>query len=115
MTTTIEESAVETHRIPENRPPTHPGEMLREEFLKPLDMSQRELADRMGVHYPRVNELVNGKRGVTTETAVMLAKVLGTSPQLWLNLQQTYDLYETFNDPTAAEKLKQVKPLEREV
>lgn len=114
MTTTIEESAVATHRIPENRPPTHPGEMLREEFLKPLGMSQRELADRMGVHYPRVNELVNGKRGVTTETAVMLAKVLGTSPLLWLNLQQTYELYETFNDPAAAEKLKRVKPLERE-
>lgn len=112
MTTTIEESAVATHRIPENRPPTHPGEMLRHEFLEPLGISQRELADRMGVHYPRVNELVNGKRGVTAETAVMLARVLGTSPQLWLNLQQTCDLYETLNDPESAEKLEQVKPLE---
>lgn len=112
MTTTIEESAVATHRIPENRPPTHPGEMLRQEFLEPLGMSQRELADRMGVHYPRVNELVNGKRGVTTETAIMLARVLGTSPQLWLNLQQTYELHDTLNDPASAEKLKQVKPLE---
>lgn len=110
--TTIEESAVATHRIPENRPPTHPGEMLRHEFLEPLGISQRELADRMGVHYPRVNELVNGKRGVTAETAVMLARVLGTSPQLWLNLQQTCDLYETLNDPESAEKLEQVKPLE---
>lgn len=103
-----------THRMPENRSPTHPGEMLREEFLKPLDLSQRELADRMGVHYPRVNELVNGKRGVTTETAVMLARILGTSPQLWLNLQQTYELHETLNDPAAAEKLEQVKPLDPE-
>lgn len=114
MTTTIEDGAVATHRIPENRRPTHPGEMLRQEFLEPLGMSQRELADRMGVHYPRVNELVNGKRGVTTETAVMLARVLGTSPQLWLNLQQAHDLYETLNDPASAEKLKQVKPLEPE-
>lgn len=114
MTTTIEESAVASHRIPEKRPPTHPGEMLLEEFLKPLGVSQRELADRMGVHYPRVNELVNGKRGVTPETAVMLAKILGTSPQLWLNLQQTWDLYQTFNDPSAGEKLERVEPIERD-
>ena len=114
MTTTIEERAVAEHRIPENRPPAHPGEILREEFLEPLGMSQRELADRMGVHYPRVNELVNGKRGVTAETAVMLATVLGTSPELWLNLQQTRDLYETLNDPASSEKLKQVRPLQAE-
>lgn len=113
MTTTIEESSVRTHRLPENRPPTHPGEMLRKEFLEPLGMSQRELADRLGVHYPRVNELVNGKRGVTTETAVMLAKLLGTSPELWLNLQATFDLYETLRDPSSSAKLEKVEPLEK--
>jgi addiction module HigA family antidote len=115
MTTTIEESAVQTHRIPENRPPTHPGEMLLKEFLDPLDMSQRELADRLGVHYPRVNELVNGKRGITTETALMLAKLFGTTPDLWLNLQNTWDLYETLHDPSSSEKVEGVEPLERTV
>lgn len=111
MTTTIE-SAVANHRIPEGRPPTHPGEMLRKEFLEPLGMTQRELADRLGVHYPRVNELVNGKRGVTTETALMLAKLFGTSARLWLNLQSTYDLYETMHSPAAERKLARVEPLE---
>lgn len=113
MTTTIEASTVRTHRVPENRPPTHPGEMLLKEFLEPLGMSQRELAQRLGVHYPRVNELVNGKRGITTETALMLAKLFGTTPQLWLNLQNTWDLYETLHDPDSSEKLDEVDPLER--
>lgn len=113
MTTTIEERTIRTHRIPENRPPTHPGEMLLKEFLEPMDMSQRELAERLGVHYPRVNELVNGKRGVTTETALMLAKLFGTTPQLWLNLQNTRDLYETLHDTDSSEKLDDVEPLER--
>lgn len=71
--------AVTDPRIPDERTPTHPGEMLMREFLQPLGMSQRELADRLGVHYPRINELVNGKREVTTETALMLSKLFGTS------------------------------------
>lgn len=103
---------MESHRIPEAREPTHPGEMLRKEFLEPLGMSQKELADRLGVHYPRVNELVNGKRGVTTETALMLASLFGTSPQLWLNLQNTYDLYRSIHDPATEEKLAAVRPLD---
>lgn len=112
MTTTIEESAVAAHRLPEDRPPTHPGEMLLKEFLEPIGMSQRELADRLGVHYPRVNELVNGKRGVTPETALLLAKLFGTSAQLWLNLQNSCDLYATLHDPSAEKKLAGVKPLD---
>lgn len=112
MTTTTEQRAITEHRIPENRPPTHPGEMLLKEFLEPMGMSQRELAGRLGVHYPRVNELVNGKRGVTTETALMLAKLFGTSAQLWLNLQNSYDLHRTLGDPDAEKKLDAVKPLE---
>jgi addiction module HigA family antidote len=112
MTTTIEESALGTHRIPESRPPTHPGEMLRKEFLEPLGMTQRELAERLGVHYPRVNELVNGKRGVTAETALMLGKLFGTSARFWLNLQASYDLYETLHDPSTEEKLAAVTPLD---
>lgn len=111
MTITTE-SAVANHRLPENRAPTHPGEMLLKEFLEPMGMSQRELADRLGVHYPRVNELVNGKRGVTTETALMLARLFGTSADLWLNLQATRDLWETLRDPESRAKLERVQPLE---
>ena len=80
--------------LPEDRPPTHPGEMLQEEFLEPLDMTQRELADCMGVHVPRVNELIKGKRSVTPQTAAMLARIFDTSERFWLNLQSAYDLYE---------------------
>ncbi len=112
MTTTTERDALEDRLLPENRPPTHPGEMLREEFLEPLGMSQRELADRLGVHYPRVNELVNGKRGVTPETAVLLARLFGTSAGLWLELQAARDLWETLRDPSSRAKLERVEPLD---
>lgn len=81
-------------RIPENRQPTHPGEMLRKEFLDPMGMTQRELADGIKVPYQRVNEIVNGKRGVTPSTALRLAKFFGTTSGYWLNLQQRVDLYE---------------------
>lgn len=79
--------------IPESRRPTHPGEMLREEFLIPLGMSQADLATGIRVPYQRVNELVNGKRGITPSTALRLAKFLGTTPFFWMNLQQRWDLY----------------------
>ena len=80
-------------RIPTQREPTHPGEMLLEEFLKPLALTQRELAARIHVPYQRVNELVNGKRGITPATALRLAKVFGNTPGFWLNLQSRWDLY----------------------
>src|ERR687884_49286 len=83
--------------IPNDRAPTSPGEMLLEEFLKPLGMTQVELAERIRVPYVRVNELVNGKRRVTPSTALRLAKVFGTSPEFWLN-GQLIDLYRTIND-----------------
>ena len=67
-------------RIPTHREPTHPGEMLLEEFLKPMDLTQRDLADGIRVPYQRVNELVNGRRGITPSTALRLAKYFGTSP-----------------------------------
>ena len=70
-------------------PPTHPGEMLREEFLIPLEMSQMELAKRTRVSYPRVNEIINGKRGITPDTALRLALLFGTSAEFWLNGQPT--------------------------
>ena len=80
-------------RIPTNRRPTHPGEMLKEEFLVPMDISQRDLANAIHVSYQRVNELVNQKRGITPSTALRLAKFFGVSPDFWLNLQVRWDLY----------------------
>ncbi len=80
-------------RIPTHREPTHPGEMLREEFLKPMEISQRDLADAIHVPYQRVNELINQKRGVTPSTALRLAKFFGVSADYWLNLQIRCDLY----------------------
>ena len=74
------------------RPPTHPGEMLIEEFLKPLGLSQAEAAARMQMTANRLNEIVRGKRGVTADTALRLSALLGTSPELWLNLQMAWDL-----------------------
>lgn len=77
---------------PTNRIPTHPGEILRKEFLVPLGQSQVALAAHLGVPVQRINELVRGKRGVTPETAWLLAQAFDTTPQLWLNLQAAYDL-----------------------
>ncbi len=80
-------------RIPTNRPPTHPGEMLLEEFLNPMGLTQRELADAIHVPYQRINEIINGKRGVTPATALRLARFFGMSPGFWMNLQLRWDLY----------------------
>jgi len=80
-------------RIPTHRAPTHPGEMLLEEFLNPMGLTQRELAEGIRVPYQRVNELVNGRRGITPATALRLAKFFGTTPDLWMNLQLRWDLY----------------------
>ena len=80
--------------VPKQRKPTHPGEILLEEFLKPLGMSQVDLASKMGVPIQRVNTLVNGKRDVSAETAVLLARVLKTSPEFWMNLQTNLDLFD---------------------
>lgn len=79
--------------IPRHRAPTHPGEILLHEFLSPLNLSQVELADKIKVPIQRINTLVNGKRGVTAETAILLSRQLGTSPEFWMNLQASWDLY----------------------
>ena len=84
-------------RIPTNREPTHPGEMLREEFLLPMKITQRELADAIHVPYQRINELVNKKRGVTPSTALRLSKFFGVSPDFWLNLQMRSELFKAQN------------------
>lgn len=78
--------------LPEHRIPTHPGEVLLEEFLQPLGLTQVGFARHIGVPVQRVNEIVKGKRGVTSETAWLLAQALGTTPQFWMNLQSAHDL-----------------------
>ena len=77
-----------------NRQPTHAGEILKEEFLEPLGMTQSHLAKALHTSFRAINELVNEKRGITTEMALKLAKYFGTSPQLWLNLQNQFDIYK---------------------
>jgi addiction module HigA family antidote len=77
---------------PSSRVPTHPGEVLRDEFLVPLRQTQVALAEHLGIPLQRVNEIVRGKRGVTPDTAWLLAQAFGTTPQFWLNLQAAYDL-----------------------
>jgi addiction module HigA family antidote len=72
--------------------PVHPGEVLLEEFLKPMGLSQSRLALNVGVHPRRINEIVLGKRSVTADTALRLARYFGTSPQFWMGLQSDYDL-----------------------
>ena len=86
--------------IPTNRPPTTPGEMLREEFLEPMGLTQKQLANDIGVSYQRVNELINNKRGITPSTALRLGKYFGTSPDFWLNLQRANDLYAVLKKRT---------------
>ena len=76
------------------RLPTHPGEILKEEFLTPLEMTQSHLAKALHTSFRAINELVNEKRGITVEMALKLSKYFGTTPQLWLNLQNQYDLYK---------------------
>lgn len=88
-------------RLPKNRPPTHPGKILLEEFLHPLGMTQMELAEQLHVSYPRINEVVNGKRGITPDTALRLSALFGTSPEFWLNGQQNWDLWHAKHAPTA--------------
>ena len=90
-------------RLPTDRAPTHPGEMLLEEFVRPLGIKQTELAEWIGVSYPRLNELIHGKRSLTPDTALRLEQVFGMAAQFWLNLQLAWDLYEARRSPAARE------------
>ncbi len=80
-------------RVPTHRTPTHPGEMLLEEFLIPMGLTQRELADAVHVPYQRINEVINKRRGITPSTALRLSKFFGVSEDFWMNLQLRWDLY----------------------
>ena len=98
-------------RIPTHGAPSHPGEMLLEEFLNPMGLSQRELADGIRVPYQRVNELVNARRGVTPATALPLAKYFGTTADLWMNLQLRWDLYHAqVAEARDLDRIEQVQP-----
>jgi addiction module HigA family antidote len=78
------------------RPPTTPGEILDEEFLQPLGMTQKQLADHIGCDIKVINRLVNGKTGLSAEIALKLAATFKTTPEFWINAQQAVDLYEAF-------------------
>lgn len=96
-------------RLPRNRRPTPPGEVLLEDFLNPLGITQKEAAARLRISYPRMNEIVKGKRSVTPETALRLARFTGTEPEFWLNLQQAVDLWDAMHSEQAAE-LERIQP-----
>jgi addiction module HigA family antidote len=98
-------------RVPTSREPTHPGEMLLEEFLKPMAVSQADLAAAIFVPYQRINELVNGRRGITPSTALRLSRFLGTTPDFWMNLQQRWDLYRA--EKSEGDVIKQIKQVKR--
>src|SRR5437763_14696976 len=94
-------------RIPKNRPSTHPGEMLRDEFLVPMGLTQARLARAIKVPFQRINEIVTGKRGLTPSTALRLAKFFGMSSAFWMNLQMIHDLQTA--ERKEADVLKTIK------
>ena len=102
--------ALVQRRLPTHSPPTHPGEMLLEEFLKPLSITQSAFAVRLGVSFPRLNEVINAKRSVTPDTALRLARVTGMSADFWLGLQQDWDLWHALHSDQA-EEIARLEPL----
>lgn len=84
--------------LPTHRAPTHPGEMLLEEFLKPLGVSQVDAAARMGVRFQRLNSIINGRRGVSADTALRLQALTGMEARFWMGLQADYDLWHEMRD-----------------
>ena len=99
-------------RVPTHRAPSHPGAMLLQEFLEPLGVTQTDLAERMEIPFQRVNSLVNGRRSITPDTALRLAKVFGTTPGFWMNHQLRWDLFHAQEE--ASEALERIEPLPRD-
>src|SRR6266576_6339217 len=95
-------------RVPTHRPPTHPGEMLVEEFLVPIGINESELAEFIHVPAQRINEIITNQQGVTPSIALRLAKYFGMSADFWMNLQLRWDLYQT--QRTESETLKTIRP-----
>ena len=99
--------------LPKNRPPTHAGEMLLEEFLKPLNLSQADAARRLQMPLNRLNELIKGKRGVTPDTALRLSELFKVSPEFWMNLQAGWDLWHAHRARKARGEAGSIKPIAR--
>ena len=95
------------------RKPATVGEMLIEEFMEPLNLTQAALADAMGVQRKHVNELCNGRRSVTAPTALILARVFGNSPDFWLNVQRRTDLWEAMHSPRERERINRARRFQR--
>jgi addiction module HigA family antidote len=93
------------------RKPVGPGEILVEEFMKPLGLTQSALAEAMGVQRKHVNELCNGRRNVTAATALILARVFGNTPDFWLNVQRRTDLWNAMHSPRQRKRIERAKPL----
>jgi addiction module HigA family antidote len=91
--------------------PIHPGEILLEEFLRPMDMSANALAQAIGVPANRVSAIVSGERSITADTALRLARALGTSPEFWMNLQQAFELRTAERDKETAAALRGIRRL----
>ena len=108
---TKSKSAITTKRSAKRLPPVHPGELLQEEFLRPLGLSQYRLAERLHVPRRRINEIVLGERSITADTALRLARFFGNSEQFWMNLQARYDL-EVERDRIGS-SLDEIQQLER--
>jgi len=97
-------------RIPTHRQPTHPGEILLDEFLNPMQLTQRDLADAIHVPYQRINDIVNGRRSVTPSTALRLGKFFNMSAEFWMNLQIRWDMY--FAQQAEMSVLNTIEPLQ---
>jgi addiction module HigA family antidote len=97
--------------LPKNRPPTHPGEMLLEEFLRPLELSQAETARRLKMPLNRLNELIKGKRGITPDTALRLSELFKVSPEFWMNLQAGWDLWHARSRRKARGEAGSIRPI----
>lgn len=93
--------------LPKKREPTHPGQMLLKEFLEPMGITQKKFAEHLGWTYARLNEIINGRRGVSAESALAFADAFKMEPQFWLNLQQNWDLWYAMKEHT------NIKPLDK--
>jgi addiction module HigA family antidote len=93
--------------LPKNRPPTHPGKMLLMEFLEPMGISQADFAKHLGWTYARLNEIVNGKRGVSANSALAFAEAFKMEPQFWMNLQRDWDLWHEMQERESIEPIEE--------
>jgi addiction module HigA family antidote len=99
--------------LPKNRQPTHPGEIIRYEYLDELNMTQQQLADAIGITRVRINEIILGKRSITPDTAFRLAKFFNTTPEFWIGLQTNFDMWNTLQKRKKEYEI--IKPLKSEV